>query len=100
MNKRAFNKVINSCQNKKKTGIDIAKVNVLDDGTKIDVILYLVKARGPILTNFVPNGWLLLPSFFSSGNNNSWLASCGYLHITHGKKTKLSFIHTAEQTII
>lgn len=99
MTKRAFNKVLNACRNKAKTALDIDAISKLDDATKIDCLLHIVRSRGPLLVNFIPDNWLDLPSFFGSGTNDNWLDCMGYLYKTPSAKTGLVFRHTGEQTI-
>ncbi len=99
MTNRAFNKVLNACRTKDKKALDINKIAKLDDAQKIECLLHIVRSRGPLLVNFIPDNWLELPSFFGSGTNDSWLNCMGYLYKTPSAKTGLVFRHNGEQTI-
>lgn len=88
MTKTQFNKILNSCRNKTKTRLDIAKISALPEKTKTAIVLHIVKYRGPILKEF------MTPAI-----DQSWLACCGYMYQTKGAKSRLVFIHTCEHVI-
>lgn len=87
MNKREFNKIINSCRDKAKTGLSIDKINLLADSVKYSMAVFIIKQRGPLLKQLITDNM-----------DGSWLACMGYMHYTKGKKYE--FIHTAEHKII
>ena len=86
MTKREFNKTINACRNKSKTQLDKSKIALLDDETKTNLVYFIMRNRGPIITD------LITPML-----DIAWLHCCGYLYKTKGKH--FTFVHTCEHTI-
>jgi hypothetical protein len=89
MNKRVFGKVLTQCTNKKTKTLDVAKIKALPDDIKSQMVYYIVKNRGPIVVEFIPDNF-----------DVSWLACCAYQHVTKGKKSGYTFLHTSEHKII
>ncbi len=87
MKDRKFNKIINSCVNKKTKLLDINKIKKLDDETKEKITKYLVRNRGPIIQEFIVDTI-----------DKEWLECCGYLYTTKGKN--FTFVHTSEYKIV
>lgn len=87
MNKREFNKIINSCRDKVKTVLSIDKINLLEDSVKHSLALFIIRRRGPVLKQLITNNM-----------DTSWLACMGYMYCTKGEKYE--FVHTAEHKII
>ena len=88
MNKRTFNKILNSCRNKEKTLLDLDKLVKLDSKTKTDLALHIIRMRGPVISQLID------PAFIDL----SWLHCMGYLYTTKGKD--FEFVHTGEHNII
>lgn len=65
-----------------------AKVAALSDLEKASFVAFIVRARGPVLIEFM-----------SSAINEEWLNASGYLYTTKGLKTGYTFRHTSEHTI-
>jgi hypothetical protein len=86
MNKREFNKHLNSCRGKNKAFSPL-KLRLLPNDVREGMARFIVKHRGPLLV------LLLTPSI-----DKSWLASCGYLYRTKSRNG-LEFLHTCEHTI-
>ena len=87
MKSREFNKYLNGCS--KKGALDLGKLATLPEETKTGMALFIIRNRGPVLQE------LITPQI-----DQSWLASCGYLYKTVGKKTGYTFVHTCEHRII
>ena len=88
MNKREFNKYLNSCRNKSRSKLDMAKIAALPEDTRTAMVYHIVRNRGPVLQE------LLTP-----GVDRRWLACCGYMYQTTGKASGYTFIHTGEHRI-
>lgn len=88
MQKREFNKILNSCRTKDKKDLDLAKIDALNDETKASMTMFIVRHREPILKNLI-----------SPLVDKSWLASCAYFHETQSPSNGMVFVHTAEHTI-
>lgn len=84
MNKREFNALLNKVTTRKR--VDVKKVLALTDEEKSAAVYHIVKYRGPIVVEFIPEGFDL-----------SWLACMGYLYKTKGKQ--YTFVHTCEHVI-
>lgn len=50
MKTREFNKVLNACRNRAKTGLVRAKLVTLPIATRRAMVLYLLRHNGPVLT--------------------------------------------------
>lgn len=89
--KRAFNKTLNQCRLPKRKNavrlLDAKKVKALSVATRHDMLLYVVRNRGPVLVE------MLTPD-----TDMQWLRSCGYLYKTTGK-SGYTFVHTCEHEI-
>ena len=84
MNKREFNKLINQIRTKDKKRIDVDKIYDLSDTERSEMVYFIVRHRGPILKNLIPQGF-----------DWKWLNCMGYFEKTEGKE--YTFIHTTEQ---
>jgi len=80
MNKRDFGKVLAQCTNKKTKNAWRCKIKALPDDVKSQAVYYIVKNRGPIVVEFIPDSF-----------DMSWLACCAYQYTTKGKKKRLYF---------
>jgi hypothetical protein len=89
MNKRDFGKVLAQCTNKKTKTLDVVKIKALPDDVKSQAVYYIVKNRGPIVVEFIPDSF-----------DMSWLACCAYQYTTKGKKSGYTFLHTSEHKIV
>lgn len=86
MNKRTFDKHLDSCSTKGKKRIDIEKIKALPDNIKKEMALFIIRNRCPVLVELV-----------TDAIDQSWLASMGYMYRTRGKQ--YTFIHTCEHEI-
>lgn len=84
MTKRSFNKIICSISTGMK--LDVDKINSLDYNVRESLVRFIVRNRGPIVKELIPNGF-----------DMNWLASCGYLYETTGRE--YTFVHTSEHHI-
>lgn len=84
MKKREFDKILNSCCDKKK--LSLLKISQLADDIKDRMIMFLVRKRMPILKELL-----------SANTDMAWLHCCGYLYTTAG--AQFTFLHTCEHTI-
>lgn len=74
----------------KKTGLfDLAKVAMLPDDTKLNVIDVLVVYDMPILNEFIPEDY-----------DFTWIHSMGYLYFSSGKQSGFDFVHKIGHKII
>lgn len=88
MNKREFNKILNSCRTKNKEFLDLNKVKQLDDSVKTSLSLFILRQRGPLLINLITSE--ISPS----------LNVLGYMHTTQSKTNpQFTFVHTCEHLI-
>ena len=85
MKSREFNKLINVCS--KRAKLDLGKVKALDDNTRHDMALHIIRNRGPVLVELL-----------TSDIEESWLNSMGYLYQTKGE-SGYTFRHTCEHII-
>ena len=89
MKKREFNKILKECSIKQSDILDIDKINALSDEVKNDMVYFIARNRGPILSNLISQS---LPV--------NWLTSMGYLYVTQSKKNGFVFRHLCEHKII
>ena len=85
MNKREFSKFLKKITTKKT--LDLAKIPTLTDDERSSMVYHIVRNRGPIIKELIPEGFDL-----------PWLNSMGYLYQTHGN-SGYNFIHNSEQRI-
>lgn len=79
---REFNKILNSCRDKKKH-LSIDLINKLSEETKHSLALFIIRNRDPVILEFI-----------TPLMDTSWLSSMGYLYRQKGKN--FIFICTAE----
>ena len=84
MNNRTFNSKINKLSTGKL--LDLKKINLLSDEEKSELVYHVVRNRGPIVKDLLPENI-----------DMSWLHAMGYLYETRGKH--FTFVHTCEQRV-
>ena len=92
MKKREFNKTLKTLENPQTHLLDPVKCQALNNEIKWELVCFLVRARLPIVTDFLP-----IPL---TKENDSWLSCCGDLYTTIANKVGFSLRHTCEHTIV
>jgi len=87
MKKRDFRKLLNRITTRKR--LDIRKIKNLTSEERSDMVHYIVRLRGPIIKDLIPDGF-----------DMSWLNCMGYMYTTKGKQSKYTFKHTCEHSIV
>ena len=87
MNKREFNKHLNSCKRGKR--LDIDKIKALPEEVKTGMAYVIIRYRAPVLQEMI-----------TDQIDQSWLACMGYMYKSKGAKSGYTFIHTCEHRII
>jgi hypothetical protein len=91
MNQRVFNTVLNQICTKKKDKyqVDPDKIRAMNEDVAAQMLLHLVRHRGPIVKELVER----------ANADRAWLNACGYLYETKGPQSGLTFVHTCEHVI-
>jgi len=84
MTKREFNTIINKLSVRGK--FSLKKIESLTNQQKSDIVYFIVRNRGPIVKELIPNGF-----------DWNWLSCMGYLYETKGKE--YTFVHNCGNTI-
>ena len=84
MKRRQFDKLLEKIATRKR--LDVSKIHILTDEEREGMVHYIVRNRGPIVKELIPDGF-----------DMDWLNCMGYLYRTVGKD--YNWVHTGEHTI-
>ena len=69
--------------------LDVQKVPRLTPTECTQLVEHLVRCRGPIVKEVLDRASV----------DHDWLAACGYLYTTQGRRSGYTFVHTCEHQI-